>query len=212
MSYNRSISAMAIKAPNHTLDRTPGIGRRFAVGFLTGTGHGNRYEKWSMKIKLLMTFFVLGSLFVATSNTCAEEKHTSNQVINLSPELLELLRAEMQEITTGMQNIVPALAAADWAAIAETSEKIRDSYILERSLTPAQLEKLEHQLPEPFKQLDAEFHQRAAKLGVAAATYDAELVVFHYSRLLDSCTRCHAAYAGARFPGFNPPVQEPHSH
>ena len=118
----------------------------------------------------------------------------------------------MREITTGIQNIVPALATADWATIAQTSEKIRASYIMEKSLTPAQLEELEHQLPEPFKQLDAEFHLRAAKLGAAAAAHDSELVVFHYSRLLDSCTRCHAAYAGARFPGFNPPVQEPHSH
>ena len=145
-------------------------------------------------------------------NIYADKMNDPHQVINLSPDLLELIRAEMLEVTSGVQNIVPALAAADWATIAETSEKIRASYILERSLTPAQLEELEQKLPEPFKQMDAEFHQRAEKLGAAAAAHDAELVVIHYSRLLDSCTRCHAAYAGARFPGFNPPVQEPHSH
>ena len=96
----------------------------------------------------------------------------------MSLDGLELLQAEMREITTGIQNIVPALATADWATIAQTSEKIRASYIMEKSLTPAQLEELEHQLPEPFKQRDAEFHLRAAKLGAAAAAPHSELVVF----------------------------------
>jgi hypothetical protein len=49
-------------------------------------------------------------------------------------------------------------------------------------------------------------------LGAAAAAHDAELVMFHYSRLLESCTRCHAAYAGARFPGFTSPDPEHHTH
>lgn len=56
------------------------------------------------------------------------------------------------------------------------------------------------------------YHQRAEMLGAAAAAHDAELVMFHYSRLLESCTRCHAAYAGARFPGFTSPDPEHHTH
>ena len=73
---------------------------------------------------------------------------------------------------------------------------------MEKKLTPSQAEELERALPQRFKELDAEFHLRAQRLGAAAAAHDAELVVYHYSRLIESCTTCHAAYAGTRFPGF----------
>jgi|GEM_PF-869114 len=102
--------------------------------------------------------------------------------IKLSPDLQNLLRVEMREITTGVQGIAVSLATADWHSIQEISTKIRTSYIMEKKLTPAQAKELEQVLPEQFKQLDAEFHQRAEWLGVAAAAHDPELVAFHYSR------------------------------
>jgi cytochrome c556 len=165
-----------------------------------------------MKIKLLTIFAVIGSLVAGSANICAEEGPTSNQVINLSPDLLNLLRAEMREIATGVQGIGLSLAAADWNSIRETSVKIRASYIMEKSLTPAQAGELERALPAQFKQFDAEFHQRADKLGAAAAAHDSELVGFHYSRLIESCTRCHSAYARKRFPGFASPAPKEHEH
>ena len=65
-----------------------------------------------------------------------------------------------------------ALASADWKSIHVTSKHIRASYIMEKKLTEAQAKELESALPAYFKQLDAEFHQRAAKLGAAAAAHD----------------------------------------
>jgi hypothetical protein len=125
---------------------------------------------------------------------------------------MELLRAEMRGVAAGMQTIISALAMADWASIAITSEQIRASYLLEQSLTPAQAEELDHALPEKFTRLDSEFHARAEKLAAAAAAHDPELVVYHYSRLLESCVQCHSAYASARFPGFSPPESQQHTH
>jgi hypothetical protein len=113
-----------------------------------------------------------------------------------------LLRAEMSEIAGGVQGIALSLAIADWTSVQETSKKIRASYIMEKKLTAAQARELEHALPGHFRQLDREFHRRAEKLGEAAAIHDAELAAFEYSRLIESCTRCHAAYARSRFPGF----------
>ena len=118
----------------------------------------------------------------------------------------------MREIITGVQGIAVSLASADWQAIQEASTKIRTSYIMEKKLTPAQAKELEQALPERFKQLDAEFHQRAERLGAAAAAHDSELVAFHYSRLGESCALCHAAFAKPRFPGFSSPAQQEHHH
>lgn len=105
-----------------------------------------------------------------------------------------------------------SLASADWESIQETSAKIRASYLMEKKLTPAQAKELDVALPEQFKRLDAQFHQRAERLGTAAAAHDPELVAFHYSRLLESCALCHSAYAKSRFPGFASPVQQDHHH
>jgi cytochrome c556 len=153
---------------------------------------------------------VIGSIVACSVSTYAAERLARNQDLKLSPDLTELLRAEMREVANGVQGVTLSLATADWKSIEDTSVKIRASYIMEKKLTAAQAGELENALPEQFKQLDAEFHQRAEKLGAAAAAHDAELVVFHYSRLLESCTRCHSVYAHARFPGFSSPT--PHDH
>jgi acetyl/propionyl-CoA carboxylase alpha subunit len=52
----------------------------------------------------------------------------------------------------------------------------------------------------------------AIRVARAAAAHDAELVAFHYSRLIESCVQCHAAYARSRFPGFVPPAEKEHHH
>lgn len=165
-----------------------------------------------MKVRILAAIFAISSLAVGPASSDAEALHAPPQEVKLPPELLDLLRAEMREVASGMQGIALSLAAGDWKAIQETSHKIRDSYIMTRKLTPAQAAELEQALPAPFKQLDAEFHQRAQKLGAAAAARDPELVVFHYSRMLESCASCHSAYAAKRFPGFVSAPAEEHHH
>jgi cytochrome c556 len=165
-----------------------------------------------MKTKLLAAIVVIGGFVAGLANTYAAEGHIPDQGVRLSPDLLNLLRAEMREITSGIQGVALSLATADWKSIQETSAKIRASYIMEKQLTPAQVDELEKVLPEQFKQLDSEFHQRAERLGAAAAAHDPELVAFHYSRLVESCARCHSAFARKRFPGFAIPVPQGHHH
>lgn len=163
-----------------------------------------------MKIRIMATICVC--LFVSTTNIRADEAPHPDRDIHLSPELLELVRAEMREISNGIQGIALSIAAADWRSIQQTSAKISASYIMKQSLTPAQADELKHALPDRFKRLDADFHQRAERLGAAAAAHDAELAVFHYARLVESCARCHAAYASQRFPGFARPEKQAHHH
>jgi cytochrome c556 len=165
-----------------------------------------------MTTRLLAILLVFGSLIAGQVNTPAAEPQDADQDVRLSPELLKLLRAEMREISAGVQGIALSLASADWPSIEATSEKIRASYLMEKNLTPAQAKELEQALPAHFKRLDAQFHQRAERLGTAAALHDPELVAFHYSRLLESCALCHSAYATSRFPGFASPVQQGHHH
>lgn len=132
--------------------------------------------------------------------------------IRLSPALLEVLRGEMREITTGVQVIAASLATGNWDSVHDAAASIRASYIMEKSLTAPQAEELERSLPESFKLLDAEFHARAEKLAQAAAAYDPELAGFHYARLLETCTRCHSSFAASRFPGFTAPAGGGHRH
>ena len=126
--------------------------------------------------------------------------------VKLSPQVLDLLRAEMREVSVGVQAMAFSIASADWRAMQDTSARIRASYIMEKKLTPAQARELETALPPRFRVLDAEFHDRAGKLGAAAAAHDAKLVVAQYSRMLESCTTCHAAFASSRFPNFSPGI------
>ncbi|MCI0506140.1 MAG: cytochrome c [Gammaproteobacteria bacterium] len=165
-----------------------------------------------MTIKILAMLVVIGSLFPGFANTHAAELDTPRQDVRLPPDLLNLLREEMREIAAGIQGIALFLATADWKSIQETSAKIRASYIMEKKLTAAQAKELEQALPGQFKQLDSEFHQRAEKLGMAAAAHDPELAAFQFSRLVESCALCHTAYAKSRFPEFVSPVQHEHHH
>ena len=165
-----------------------------------------------MSIRLLAALLIITSQALIPVQTHSAEAPASHQAIELSPDLLNLLRAEMREIATGVQGIAVSLASADWKSIQQTSEAIRASYIMNKKLTAAQATELGHALPGHFKQLDAEFHQRAEKLGMAAASHDSELVAFHYSRLIDNCVACHSVYAQSRFPGFSVPDRQGHHH
>ena len=64
--------------------------------------------------------------------------------VKLSPQVLDLLRAEMREVSAGMQAMAFSIASGDWRAIRDTSARIRASYIMEKKLTPAQARELEN--------------------------------------------------------------------
>ena len=159
---------------------------------------------------------LLGSLVVllmasAAPRTSAEEGAGAAPDMKLSHDLQALLRGEMRELLGGTQAIAAALPVGDWGAIATTSRKMKDSYILNQALTPAQAEELSA-LPSHFKELDEAFHARADKLREAAERHDPEAAAFHYSRLLEACVGCHASFARSRFPSLGSPASEPHHH
>ncbi|MGD2073562.1 MAG: hypothetical protein PVG38_01360 [Gammaproteobacteria bacterium] len=142
----------------------------------------------------------------------AQEKEGHHGGLQLSPELMELLRSEMRALLAGVQSLPVGIATGDWEGVSETSKRISSSYILDQKLTPAQRRELATALPDYFKKLDAAFHREADKLGAAAVGRDAQLAAFHYYRLIETCTTCHSTYAASRFPGFAADGKASHGH
>lgn len=155
-------------------------------------------------------FFVTMILICASASS--QEKQPTQHDLHLSPQLAELLRAEMRALLTGIQSIASGIVTADWKTVADKSTQIRESYILDQKLTPALRGELETSLPEHFKRLDSDFHLEAGKLEDAATNHDAQLVTFHYYRLIETCTTCHALYAASRFTGFGSAAERVHRH
>ena len=160
--------------------------------------------------------FIVCVLFVIITSTSsvagAESVERQVETITLEPELLALLQAEMREITIGVQKIPVAIAQGDWETLSQTSESIRSSYIMAKSLTREQKQALKSNLPARFKQLDSAFHNRAGELAHAAEARNFELASYHYSRLIESCAQCHSLYAREKFPGFGPVEEQGHQH
>lgn len=166
------------------------------------------------RMLLLACMFSLCLAAAASAAPPAEappHRPSANSALAMSPALLELFRSEMRELQSGTQAIAAALPAGDWDGIVKASRQMKQSYILEKKLTPAQRKEL-GALPERFRDLDAEFHARADRLAAAAASHDPELVSFQYSRVLETCTSCHAAFAPARFPGLGARSPASHQH
>lgn len=155
---------------------------------------------------------VLAALIATPSPGAGAEHPAEAGSLHLSPPLRALLQEEMREITRGTQALVVAMASADWHATADIAEKIHASYILHRKLSPRQRQELGRALPDGFKQLDAEFHGRAKKLANAARARDHELAAFHFGRMIETCSGCHADYARPRFPRFAPGGPLGHDH
>lgn len=157
----------------------------------------------------LLFLAAIGLNSVAVS---AQEASSGKHALHLSPQLMELLRAEMQALLSGVQLLSAGIATADWRGVADTSARISASYILEQKLTPGQREELANSLPEHFKMLDSNFHLEAKKLEAAAMRHDPQLSSFHYYRLIESCTVCHTIYAASAFPGFANADEGGHRH
>jgi hypothetical protein len=163
--------------------------------------------------KRFLAMIVIGAVLSSgAASAAAEDSSGTSNSVALSPGLLDLLRQEMREISGAVQGISLALATGDYKVIEDTAAKIRTSYIMGKELTASQAHELERALPERFKQLDSEFHHRAGALELAAGANDFEVAAFHYSRLLETCARCHSEYATSRFPGLAPGPREAHQH
>ena len=151
----------------------------------------------SLTALLLATASVTAS--PATQAAPIEQHSPAEPALSLSAGVLELFRAEMRELQNGTQALAVALPAGDWNDIVATSRKMKESYILEKKISPDQEKELAA-LPEQFKVLDSTFHARLGKIADAATARDSELVAYHFSRVLETCVACHAAFARSRFP------------
>jgi hypothetical protein len=160
------------------------------------------------RIRLL---FAITILPCTLTTGAAEPAATSSEELALSSEVLELLRAEMREVAAAVQTITTALPIGGWQGIHEAALGIRNAYVMNR-LTDAQARELEQALPPGFLTLDHALHGRAQQLADAAHDKNAELVTFHFSRMLETCTQCHAAFAAERFPGFEAIEPEASGH
>jgi len=158
------------------------------------------------------SFIFLAAIALSGVSVSAQEAPSGKHDLQLSPQLMELLRAEMRALLSDVQLLPAGIATADWRSVADTSAQISASYILEQKLTAAQREELSNSLPEHFKRLDSNFHLEAKKLEAAAANHDAQLSAFHYYRLIEACTVCHTTYAESTFPGFAPATKSSHDH
>ena len=127
---------------------------------------------------------------------------SSNQALRLSPELREILVAEMLAVQDGMKSLIPAISSGNWQAIAEIGRKLHDSYVMKQKLSKSQIEELHHSLPVAFQELDHSFHHSAGMLAHAADEKNADVVNFYFFKLNEACVSCHSKFATHRFPGF----------
>jgi len=154
----------------------------------------------------------LSVVMLGVVSVSAQETPSEKNDLKISPELLEMLRAEMRALLAGVQSLPAGIAMADWNSVANTGAQMRASYILDKKLSAAQRKELGRSLPEYFKRLDADFHLESKKLEEAATNHDAQLSAFHFYRLIETCTACHSIYATSKFPGFTPTAEHTHDH
>ncbi len=130
----------------------------------------------------------------------------------LTPKLKQLFAQEMQAILRASGEILTALTAGDGATVARKGEAIRASFILERNLTPQDRKDLMAAVPAAFLDLDAAFHETAAKLAQAAHQNDRELQNFYFGRMIETCQACHRRFATDKFPAFLHEPRAVHEH
>jgi hypothetical protein len=121
---------------------------------------------------------------------------------NLTPKLQGLLKTEMTQITVSTCKITKAIATGDHQTVEQEATNIANGFILKRSLTDQDKKDLKRAAPAAFLQLDATFHQTAAKLAQAGIGRDSELEGFYFSKMLGYCVMCHSTYATDTFGGF----------
>ncbi|NIV94904.1 hypothetical protein GWN42_19465 [candidate division KSB1 bacterium] len=121
--------------------------------------------------------------------------------VDLPPNLLNVLREEMQQVESGMQLLLDYLARGEAQNAADIAMRIHDSFILKQSLSQAQMEKLLSLLPGDFIQLDRTFHKKALGLAESAQQGDFKSAIRIYGEMTQLCVSCHARHAQEKFPG-----------
>ena len=144
-----------------------------------------------------------GHNVISDSESAHHMESQTSQGVKLSPSLLTLLNQEMKLIQQGIMDLVPAIAAGEWDKASALGEKIKKSFILKQKLTDAQKEELHRVLPQPFIEMDMDFHKSAGMLAHAAEMRNADVVNFYLYKLNAACVSCHGKFAAERFPGLS---------
>ena len=148
---------------------------------------------------------VITALILFTSTNAADPVGP-----NLTPRLKALLADEMQQVAAATSDLALAITAGDHATVHRLAGAVRDSFILKQSLTEQDKTDLMSAVPPEFVALDRHFHGLAGKLANQAEKKDSELQNFYFSRMLETCTTCHAQFAADRFPGLTDPETGEH--
>lgn len=152
---------------------------------------------------ILKRVCLLSILLAGCMSAQAAEVHNvaaDQGVEHLSEPLRAALNAEMAALQGGLVELMPAIVAGRWDEVARIGRQMRDSYIMKQALSEEQIEELHHALPASFLELDARFHYLAGMLSHAAEAKKPELVGFYLGTMTETCIRCHARHAQAKFP------------
>ena len=156
--------------------------------------------------------FIVRIVFLALlipTISCAENKrHLKGKeniagVESLSRELRELLSQEMKLLQKGMVSIIPAYVSGNWGEIEKIAEKMKNSYILEQSLSEKQMKELHASLSDEIIKKDQQFHYLAGMLEHAAKNKKSELINFYFSEMNEACVDCHISFAKHKFPALS---------
>ncbi|MGM1052263.1 MAG: hypothetical protein ACQEXO_07690 [Pseudomonadota bacterium] len=119
----------------------------------------------------------------------------------LTPNLQGLLIKEMIQVELAMQEVFSAIVQGRHAIVAEKSQSIHDSFILDQSMTDEDRRNLKAAVPSKFLQMDAYLHELSASLAEAGRAEDTPLQVELFGRMSESCVACHSTYVTDRFEG-----------
>ncbi|MFP3873099.1 MAG: hypothetical protein ACLFQT_11670 [Thiohalophilus sp.] len=150
-----------------------------------------------MRHNLYLSLFLIVAVSIPMRGALAED---SEPLLAGQSELRQLLQQEMQALEKAMAALSRALPQGQWHDVGKTAGQIHDSFIFQQKLTAKDRKTLQQTLPEGFIRQDRAFHQQAKKLQHAAESQDAELSLFYYSKMLESCVTCHSQFATHRFP------------
>ena len=142
---------------------------------------------------------ITGALLVGTVAHSQEAEPVASQ---LTPRLRELLQQEMQAVLSASHEILDALVTADHAVVADRAQRIRESFIMEQSLTEQDKADLTAAVPPDFIELDEAFHSLAASLAEAGRAGDEALEARYFAEMVESCVACHSRFATDVFPSF----------
>ena len=167
-----------------------------------------------MKLFIYITLLVAALPAISYGEEKLKHKEPGNAsgVESLSYDLRSLLSQEMRALEIGMMSIIPAYISGNWGEIETIAGKIKNSYILKKSLTESQVKELHSVLPHEFIEKDQKFHYLAGMLEHAAKNRKSELINFYFSEMNKSCVSCHAVFATHKFPALIPKVEGKHAH